>query len=168
MGSGFGTGTFTFSRTGSTAAALTANITVSGTATSGSDYTALGTTVNFAAGSATATKTVTVLDDALAESDETVIITVAAGTGYTVGTPSSATVTIKDDDKVVTVTASDAVAMMVACARKLAGAGQNIFAYLITGGSEMFSEAWAMFSSPATINEDASPSICARSYWRAS
>ena len=56
---GQGTGTFTFSRTGSTAAALTANFTVSGTATSGSDYTSIGTTVAFAAGSATAAKTVT-------------------------------------------------------------------------------------------------------------
>ncbi|MCX6924795.1 MAG: hypothetical protein NT154_16515, partial [Verrucomicrobia bacterium] len=45
-----GTGTFTFTRTGDTAGALTVNYTVGGTATSGSDYTAIGTTVSFGAG----------------------------------------------------------------------------------------------------------------------
>ena len=100
-GTGQGTGTFTFTRTAPTTAALTVNFTVSGTATAGSDYTALGTTVTFAAGSATATKTVSVIDDSLVESDETVVVTLATGTGYTVGSPPTATVTIKDDDGVV-------------------------------------------------------------------
>lgn len=97
-GTGLGSGTFTFSRSGSTAAALTVSFTVGGTATAGSDYTALGTTVGFAAGAATATKTVAVLDDATAESYETVVVTLSSGTGYTVGSPSSATVNISSDD----------------------------------------------------------------------
>ena len=109
-GSGQGTGTFTFSRTGSTAAALTVNFTVGGTATSGSDYTAIGTSCGFTAGSATATETVSVLDDNLVEGNETVVVTLAAGTGYTVGSPSAATVTISDDDATVTVAATDATA----------------------------------------------------------
>ena len=54
--------------------------------------------MSFAAGSATATKTVSVLDDNLVEGDETVVVILATGPGYTVGSPSSATVTIKDDD----------------------------------------------------------------------
>ena len=92
------TGTFTFTRSGSTTAALTANISVTGTATSGSDYATIGTTVVFAAGSATAIKTVTPIDDQTAESSETVIATVSAGTGYAVGSPASATIVIADDD----------------------------------------------------------------------
>ena len=96
-GTGQETGTFTFSRSGSTAAALTVNFTVGGTATSGSDYTALGTTVTFTTGAATATKTVSVLADSTVEGDETVVLTLASGSGYTVGSPASATVTIKDD-----------------------------------------------------------------------
>ncbi|MBL9212134.1 MAG: S8 family serine peptidase, partial [Opitutaceae bacterium] len=96
--SGQGTGTFTFSRTGSTASALTVNFAVSGTATSGADFTALGTTVTFLAGSATATQSVAVLDDVLVEGSETVVVTLAAGVGYTSGSPSSATVTIQDDE----------------------------------------------------------------------
>jgi len=107
---GLDPGTFTFSRTGgSTAASLTVNYSVSGTATAGSDYTSLGTSVTFAAGSSTATKTVTPVDDSLIEPDETIILTLATGTGYTVGGPASATVILTSDDVLptVTVTASD-------------------------------------------------------------
>ena len=97
-GTGQGTGTFTFTRSGDTTSALTVNFSAAGSAAGGSDYTALGTTVQFAAGSATATKTVSVIDDSLVEGDEDVVLTLAAGTGYTVGSPPSATVIIRDDD----------------------------------------------------------------------
>jgi hypothetical protein len=40
------------------------------------------TTVSFAAGSATATKTVKLLNDHLVEGDETVRVTLVSGTGY--------------------------------------------------------------------------------------
>ncbi|MDW8373941.1 MAG: Calx-beta domain-containing protein, partial [Planctomycetota bacterium] len=97
-------GTFTITRTGATTSALTVSFTVSGTAIAGSDYTALGTSVTIPAGQASATLTVTPIDDTTVESAETVIVTLAAGTGYTLGTPSSATVTIADNDGAVTVT----------------------------------------------------------------
>ncbi|MGQ9663239.1 MAG: Calx-beta domain-containing protein, partial [Kiritimatiellia bacterium] len=99
-GSGQGEGVFRFSRSGPTGSGLTVNFTVGGTATSGSDYSSLGSSVTFAAGSATVDKTVTVLDDTLVEGDETVVVTLQPGVGYTVGSPSTATVTIKDDDGV--------------------------------------------------------------------
>ena len=47
------TGTFTLSRTGSTAAGLTVSVTISGTATNGGDYSGISTNVTFAAASAT-------------------------------------------------------------------------------------------------------------------
>jgi hypothetical protein len=97
-GTGQGTGTFTFSRTGPTTAALTVNFTVGGTATSGTDYNSIGTTVAFAAGLATKTKTVNVINDTLVEGNETVVVTLASGSGYTIGSPASATVRIRDDD----------------------------------------------------------------------
>ena len=93
------TGTFTISRTGATASALTVNFTVSGTATSGTDYTALGTSVVIPAGSSGATLTVSTIDDTASESAETVIVTLASNSAYTLGSPSAATVTINDDDK---------------------------------------------------------------------
>jgi PA14 domain/Calx-beta domain len=79
------------------------NIAVSGTATSGTDYTALGTTVTFAVGAVEATKAVVATADSTSDNNETVIVTLQSGSGYTVGTTSSLTVTIEDAEPVVTV-----------------------------------------------------------------
>ena len=89
-------GRFRFTRSGSTAAALTVTFAVTGTATSGIDYQALPVSVNFAAGSATADVVVNALNDGVSgEADETVIVTVTdSATSYDVGAPASATVTI--------------------------------------------------------------------------
>jgi len=95
---GTATGTFTITRTGSTASSLLVNLTIGGTATPGSDYTTITSPVTIAAGSATKTVTVTPIDDIAVEPAETVILTVAAGSGYNIGSPSSATVTIADND----------------------------------------------------------------------
>ena len=75
---GLTTGRYTFTRSGGTTTALTVNYTVDGTATAGSDYQALGTSVSFAAGATTVTKTVTPVQDSLIEANETVILTLAA------------------------------------------------------------------------------------------
>ena len=91
-------GVFTVTRTGSTAAALTVSYTVGGTATAGSDYTALSGSVTIAAGAASATIAVTPQNDTAVEVDETVVATLSASAAYTVGTPSSGTVTIVSDD----------------------------------------------------------------------
>ena len=61
---------------------LTLNYTVGGSATAGSDYTALPSTVPVLAGATTATIPVTALEDSVAEAPETVILTLAPGTGY--------------------------------------------------------------------------------------
>jgi hypothetical protein len=74
------------------------NVSVGGTASGGGDYATIVGPVTIAAGSATKTVTVTPVDDAGVESAETVILTVTSGSSYTVGSPSSATVTIADND----------------------------------------------------------------------
>ncbi|CCI16601.1 hypothetical protein MICAF_2090001 [Microcystis aeruginosa PCC 9807] len=89
---------YTFTRTGDTTNPLTVNYTVDGTATNEIDYTSIPTSVTFAANSATATVTVDPTADTTVESDETVILTLAAGTGYTVGTTNPVTGTINNDD----------------------------------------------------------------------
>jgi uncharacterized repeat protein (TIGR01451 family) len=100
---------YTFTRNGVTGTPLTVNFTIGGTATFGSnDYTQIGAatfvppngTVSFTAGNSTATVTVNPTTDMTSEPDETVILTVAAGTGYNVGAPNSATGTILNDDAV--------------------------------------------------------------------
>ncbi|ARI82064.1 Calx-beta domain-containing protein [Microcystis aeruginosa] len=95
---------YTFTRTGVTTNSLTVNYTLGGTATLNTDYTRTGTTntVTFAAGSSTATVTIDPTPDTIVESNETVILTLATGTGYTVGTPNAATGTITNDDTSVT------------------------------------------------------------------
>ena len=61
------------------------NITAGGTATSGTDYTGGVATVSIPAGATTATITINPTVDATVEANETVILTVVAGAGYTIG-----------------------------------------------------------------------------------
>ncbi len=96
------TGTFTFARTGSLSGALSVGFTRSGTATSGTDYAAIATpgTVLIPDGQATATVTVTPIQDTTNEGTETVILTLSASaSNYKLGTATSATVSIADDDR---------------------------------------------------------------------
>lgn len=73
---------FTVGRSGSTAADLNVNYTVSGTATAGNDFTAPSGVVTIPAGQTSATITINILNDVLLEAEETVQITLTAGGGY--------------------------------------------------------------------------------------
>ena len=83
------------------------NLTVGGTATNGTDYAAISTSVTIPAGSNSATIGVTVTNDTVVEGDETVMVmldSVSSGnSGITIGGPKSATVTIADNDATLTV-----------------------------------------------------------------
>jgi hypothetical protein len=94
---------YTFTRTGPTSSALTVNYTVGGTATLGTDYTGIAATpatktITFAAGASTAIVTVDPTADTTIEADETVALTLAAGSGYSIGTTAAVTSTITNDD----------------------------------------------------------------------
>lgn len=94
---------FSFTRTGSTFSSLRVNYSLSGTATPGVDYTGIAATpeiktVTFAAGAATATVSVTPLNDSLFEQDETVSLRLVNGSGYTIGTTDPITGTILNED----------------------------------------------------------------------
>ena len=89
---------YTFTRTGATTNALTVNYGITGTATNGTDYATIGTSVTFAANSATATVTVNPTVDTTIENNETVALTLATGTSYTIGTTTAVTGTITNDD----------------------------------------------------------------------
>ncbi|MGB4708240.1 MAG: Calx-beta domain-containing protein [Fuerstiella sp.] len=95
---------YTFTRD-KTAGPLTVNFTLSGDASFNTDYTVTGATmtgnsgvVTFADGDATATVTIDPTADTTVELDETVVLTVDAGTGYVPGTTNTATATITNDD----------------------------------------------------------------------
>jgi hypothetical protein len=92
---------------------IVVNISWSGTAAYGTDYTvtvtggtlgANGTTLTLAAGSTGATITVTPTDDTSTEQTETVVLTVGSGSGYQPGTPANGSGTIADNDAPATFT----------------------------------------------------------------
>ena len=94
---------YTFSRTGPSTTALTVNYTVGGNATLGTDYSGIAATpatktVSFAAGSTTAIVTVDPTADVEIEPDETVALTLAAGSGYSIATTTAVVGTILNDD----------------------------------------------------------------------
>ncbi|WP_445227715.1 Calx-beta domain-containing protein, partial [Croceitalea sp. MTPC9] len=76
-----GTGTYTVSldAANGTGSAITVNYAVSGTATSGSDFTALSGTVAIPNLASSATITLTPINDVLVESPETVVVTLSTG-----------------------------------------------------------------------------------------
>ena len=96
---------YTLTRTGVTTNALTVNYSIAGTAAA-ADYTGAtpgtGKTITFAAGSATATLTINPTADTTVEANETVVLTLATGTGYLVGTTTAVTGTITNDDPTIT------------------------------------------------------------------
>ncbi len=80
------------------AAPISVNFSLGGSATAGVDYAASANPLVIATGSTTGTITIDPTGDAIVEADETVDISLVAGSGYTVGAPSSATGTITNDD----------------------------------------------------------------------
>jgi len=101
-------GEFTLSREGTTGD-LDVFYTVNGSATAGTDYSALTGTATIPDGQTSATITVTPVDDFEAEGNETVIVILAEDDSYfyKVGASGSATVTITDDDLQTFVAASE-------------------------------------------------------------
>jgi V8-like Glu-specific endopeptidase len=108
-------GLFTITRTGSTNTALTVTYNVGGTAAKGSDYNNItGNTTNtgtvvIPVGATSVTLPINVINDTLIEANETVAIALASSTAYTLGSSTSGTVTIVDNDRpTVSITTTDA------------------------------------------------------------
>ena len=96
-----GTATITLTRTGSTDAAVNVTVAITdATATPGDDFTDGPYMVSFAAGAATATLTIPLVDNAIAEGAETITLAITAVSGGVgvIGSPSTFTLTITDSD----------------------------------------------------------------------
>jgi hypothetical protein len=97
-------GTFTFTRTGSTAQPLTVTIASNEygmdpvAATPGVDYVALPTFITFDAGHSTKTLTIQTIENTFPELPETVTVRIVPGVDYQTGLPSTVTATIVDND----------------------------------------------------------------------
>lgn len=82
--------------------------TTDGTATSGADYLPTSGTLTFAAGETERTFSVPIVDDALNEDDETVILRLSApSSNLSFGEPNTAVIKIIDDDPLPTVSVND-------------------------------------------------------------
>ncbi len=94
-----------------TTTATTVTLTYTGTATGGgTDYTASSTTITIPAGSTTGTVTITPVDDAVYEGNETVIAditSVTGGNGATESGTQTATITIIENDNAIPVANND-------------------------------------------------------------
>ena len=87
---------FYVSRTGSTSSALTVNYTLSGSATSGSDYTTPAGSVTIPSGALGASVNLTIINDTVFEGTETIVFDVTPGS-YGIGT-TGATIYINDNE----------------------------------------------------------------------
>ena len=103
-----GSGTFRISRTGSTAASLAVAFGTGGTATSGTDYTSIGTSATIGAGNSYVDVTVSTLPDNVVEfgGESASILISDGGSAYSAyGSSAFAAVAILDDAPVVSVSA---------------------------------------------------------------
>ena len=109
VGEGGATATVTVTRSGGSNAVTVNYATSNGTATAGSDYTAASGTLTFAAGDNSESFTVAITNDALDEENETVNLTLSSpGGGAALGSQSTATLTINDNDDPPSLSVNDA------------------------------------------------------------
>ncbi|WP_295808187.1 cadherin-like beta sandwich domain-containing protein [uncultured Nitratireductor sp.] len=88
---------YTVTRSQNLSSSTIVNLGYTGSA-DGSDYTGETLTVTIPAGSTSGIVVINPNADVTVEADETVIVSIQSGTGYTIGAPSSATGTILNDD----------------------------------------------------------------------
>ncbi|PNJ98798.1 hypothetical protein CEP14_03990, partial [Cylindrospermopsis raciborskii C04] len=100
---------YAFTRTQPPTNSLTVNFTIGGTANRSSDYNAYGATftspttgnIVLAAGQTTTQIELVTIGDAVQEANETIVFTLASGTGYGIGTPGAITTSILNDDGII-------------------------------------------------------------------
>jgi Calx-beta domain/Kelch motif len=91
---------YRFTRSGVTTGSLTISYSFSGSATNGTDYTFSPATITFPAGVTMVDLTVNPTPDTIYELNETVTVTINSGSGYSIGTPSSDTGFIDNDETI--------------------------------------------------------------------
>jgi hypothetical protein len=92
------TGMYRISRTGGTVSRLSVLFTMGGLAQNGVDYNAITSPVTIPAGASYVYVTLRPIDDSVHEGNETAILTISPDPNYNIGSSSSATITIQDND----------------------------------------------------------------------
>ena len=91
-------GRFRVSRGTPQTSTITVQLTIGGTAKNGTDYASIPASVTIQPDAAAADVVIAPIDDSLLESNESVTLTLRAGSTYVLGSPSSGSVTIASDD----------------------------------------------------------------------
>jgi len=92
------TGMYRISRTGATVSSLSVSFTMGGSAQNGVDYNAITSPVTIPARASYVYVTLRPIDDSVQEGNETAILTISTDPNYVIGSSSSATITIQDND----------------------------------------------------------------------
>jgi hypothetical protein len=101
-----GSATITATLSAASAFTVTVNLGFTGIAVSGTDYNASGSSITITAGQTTGTRTITAINDTIAESDESVVIDITSVTNGTESGTQQRTVNITDNDPIPSVTLS--------------------------------------------------------------
>lgn len=145
---GLDPGGFTVSRAGgSTAAPLSVQLSVGGSATSGEDFTAITIPVVIPAGQASVAIPVDPIQDDLIEADETVNVQILPNAAYLLGATTEASVVIHDDDFAPSLTVTSPKS---ATASIHSGTGLHLAATLHNAGSTTPVTTWSQVSGPGT------------------
>jgi hypothetical protein len=143
-----GVATFTATLSAASGLPVTVDLAFSGTATLTDDYTRSGVQITIPAGSTTGTVTVTAVQDALSEGDETVIVDITGVTNGTENGVQQATTTIVDDEGLPTVT-------LTATPSSIAeAAGVATFTATLSAASGLPVTVDLAFSGTATLTDD--------------
>lgn len=157
-------GTFTFTATTAVTSPITVNYTLSGTAIANTDYSAPtgSVTINPAAGatSHSAPVNIPIINDAIAENTETIILTITPGAGYTLYNDASATMRLKDDDsEAIAVSTHSATLAEPASASSFylsrAGTAGALTVHYTLGGTATNGTDYTLVSGTATIPDTA-------------
>ena len=151
-----GVATVTATISGTSGSPVTVSLGLSGTATDGVDYNASGTEIVIPGGSTSGSITITGVDDALDEADETVVVDITGVAGAT-GT-GQVTVTLTDDDDAPTVTLAldnasiaENGGVATATATLSAASGQDVTIDLAVGGTATDGDDYTLSASQIVI-----------------
>lgn len=143
-------GAFTFTRFGTTNTPLQVFFAIGGTASNGVDYVAITNSFIIPAGSLAATLPIVPLADTLVEGAEKVTLTLLPDAAYSLSEPTNATVTILDDQPMLSIIADPA--------RALEGSGQSgVFWIQRRGNPDYEVHARIAISGTATYGVDYPP-----------
>jgi outer membrane protein OmpA-like peptidoglycan-associated protein len=155
-----GTVSVTAQLSGTASSAVTVPITLSGTATLGAaaDYTISTTSITIPAGQTSGSAVISIVNDALDEADETVIVTMGTPTNASAGATTVYTLTITDDDPTPTVSLTaptqsvpESVGTVTVTVVLSAASGQSITVPFTVGGTASSPADYTISAGPITI-----------------